>query len=380
MILWLRRLHLALALLAGIFLIMASISGALLVFAKEAQQALYPDQWRTSSTQKAVDIQKTVSDIQKLVIEKNFSIEKIQISDKPEWPWIITLSNQQQWNYDPETGKVIHAYPKSHDLYHRLLAFHRWLLIEDDAGTAKPWARHITSSAALVLIIEIVLGYLLWFNPGRPKRQSLKPPTKKTWRAQIRYLHLLFGVSSGAILVLIAFTGISFNWPAAPIYEAVTFSSLLPRSTPAPVRSSIPSSTQYSKKPNKLVLENAIKTLPDTQLRIIYFPRNNNDPTMLRMQHANQAAPFSYIWIAPDNGQVVGIHDASKKHRANQLWDFKYGFHTGVFGGITTRLLWLLLALMPGLFTISGVWLYSVRLRQQYSRQRKILMASLLSK
>jgi uncharacterized iron-regulated membrane protein len=359
---WLIRFHLALALLAGIFLLSASISGALLVFAKEAQQAFHPEQWQTSSSPKTVDVKKSVTDIQHLVMQHNFSIEKIQISDKPEWPWIITLSNNLQWNYDPNTREVIHSYPKNQDPYHRLLAFHRWLLLEDDTGTAKPWARHITSTAALILIIEILLGYFLWLRSGRP---SLKRPDKKTWRTQIRHLHLLFGVTSGAVIVLIAFTGISFNWPTAAIYEAVTFSKMQPRAIPDPVSSTATSSnTNYDKDTTlEFALSNGMNHLPHAQIRIIYFPKDNKTPMMLRMQHENQAAPFSYVWVELGSGQVVGLHDATQKHKANKLWDFKYGFHTGVFGGMNTRLLWLFLALMPGLFTISGLWLYFERRR-----------------
>ncbi|WP_287243310.1 PepSY-associated TM helix domain-containing protein, partial [Pseudoalteromonas sp.] len=44
-----------------------------------------------------------------------------------------------------------------------------------------------------------------------------------------------------------------------------------------------------------------------------------------------------------------------------QTWNFKYKFHIGDFAGPIVQLLWLLFALSPLFFTISGVYFWYKR-------------------
>lgn len=343
-----KQLHLVLALIAGLFILNASISGSLLVFGKELQQLLQPDRWTISSGSKPVDVVAVVKRISQATQEQGLKIEQIRIEEKSDRPWVITLSNAVQWNFNPYTEEVIHRYPKDQDFYHKILSWHRWLLMED--SSTKPWARHITSSAALVLIIEIVLGYLLWFNPKKTRRKH-QPPSKKNWRHRIRQLHTTVGVNSGIVLILVAFTGLSFHWSTAPLYEAATFSTLQARPKLKPV-------TKGGLNQLDVALQQAGNDLPHAALRRIHFPKHSGEPLLLRMQYPNESAPFSYVWVDGGSGQVLGMQDSAESNRANRLWNFKYAFHIGDFGGAFTKALWLLLALLPGLFTVSGLWLF----------------------
>ncbi|MFA0812172.1 PepSY-associated TM helix domain-containing protein [Microbulbifer epialgicus] len=343
-----KQLHIVLALISGLFILNASITGSLLVFGKELQQLLQPDLWTIAPDNKSVDIVAVVKGISQTAQEQGLKIEQISIEEKPDRPWVITVSNAVQWNFNPYTEKVIHRYPKGQDFYHKIMSWHRWLLMEDNA--TKSWARYITSSAALILIIEIVLGYMLWFN-SKKARRKYRRSGKNNWRLRIRQFHISVGVYTGIVLILVAFTGLSFHWPTAPLYEAATFSAMEPRPKLEPV-------TKGGLDQLDVALQQAGTHLPDAALRRIYFPKQEGESLLLRMQYPDESAPFSYLWIDGGSGHVLGVQDSSKLSRANRLWNFKYAFHIGDFGGGVTKALWLLFALLPGLFVVSGLWLF----------------------
>ncbi|NQY33905.1 MAG: PepSY domain-containing protein [Alteromonadaceae bacterium] len=55
------------------------------------------------------------------------------------------------------------------------------------------------------------------------------------------------------------------------------------------------------------------------------------------------------------------IFDASKANLVTRIWNFKYKFHIGEFFGTGVKFIWLLLALLPAGFAVSGLWLYYKR-------------------
>lgn len=218
-----KQLHLILALIGGLFILNASISGSLLVYGKELQQLLQPEQWTISPESKSVDVAAVIKRILQKANKQGLIVEQISIGEKLDRPWVITLSKSVQWNFNPYTEEVVHRYLKNEDFYHRIMSWHRWLLMEN--SSAKFWSRHITSSAALILIIEIMLGYFLWFSPKKSRRKH-QPSHKNSLHLCARQLHITVGAYSGIVLILIAFTGLSFHWSTAPLYEAVTFSTM----------------------------------------------------------------------------------------------------------------------------------------------------------
>ncbi|MEH6358346.1 MAG: PepSY-associated TM helix domain-containing protein [Pseudomonadales bacterium] len=360
---WFKQLHLALALLAGVFLISISVSGALLVFGKDIQQLLQPTYWEINPPSQAPNITQVLNIVNSQLNHENLHIHQLSISNRPNWPWVLTLSNREQWNINPATGEVLYRYQQGSDFYHWIMRWHRWLLIEDQ--TLKPWLRHAMSTVSLILIIEIIVGLIMWLTPlrGMLKRLKLKPG--RTWRARLHQYHLLAGIVFSLPLIAIAFTGMSFNWPTQKIFELATFSNMQAREN------------NLAGSPGDLAklaiaVDTAQQALPEAKIQRIYFPQKNEAPLLIRMQAPNEKAPFSYLWIDAGTGQLLTLYNSARAPSANQWWDFKYAFHTGIWFGKISQWLWLLMALLPALFTGSGLYLYYARWAQ---RQEKALSA-----
>ncbi len=77
------------------------------------------------------------------------------------------------------------------------------------------------------------------------------------------------------------------------------------------------------------------------------------------MQQENHA--FSWAWVEPVTGRLLASYNAAQASLSTRVWNFKYNFHTGEFLGLPIKILWLLLALLPSFFSISGLYLWRKR-------------------
>ncbi|MDU0355935.1 PepSY-associated TM helix domain-containing protein [Paraglaciecola aquimarina] len=85
------------------------------------------------------------------------------------------------------------------------------------------------------------------------------------------------------------------------------------------------------------------------------------EPMALRMQMPGESHAYSWVWINPYTAEVLQVYDASRASIATQVWNFKYKFHIGDFAGPIVQIFWLLLALTPLFFLLSGIYLWYCR-------------------
>ena len=105
--------------------------------------------------------------------------------------------------------QVLYEYDYYTTIYGFTMALHRWLLYED--GDKNRPLRNWVSVCALILIIEILLGFYIWVKPkNRMKRLAIKRKAK--FRVLMYQLHTVLGVYFLIPLILIAYTGMAFNW------------------------------------------------------------------------------------------------------------------------------------------------------------------------
>lgn len=350
---WFKRLHLSCALIAGLLLLSLATSASLLVFGKQLQQSLQPGYWQIKPLPENFDIHPAIADIRHKAALESRKIRQIRIASRPDWPWQVELADGEQWNYDPAEGRIIHHLRQGQDFYHWAMRWHRWLWM--DEGAAHHWLRHSISAASLLLIIGLLLGYLMWLEQKKPLKRLRVMPLKTHYGRFYQY-HLLAGVITGIPLVLIALTGISFNWSTQPLFEAATLSRI--EALQAPRKVAVGGLEQLDK-----ALDIAKDRLPNAAIRRIIFPANPHAPLQVRMQYPWEQAPFSHLWLDAGSGKVVAQHDSAQASRANRLWDFKYALHTGSWYGISSQLLWLLIAWCLLFMLVSGYYLYFKRLR-----------------
>lgn len=353
---WLRRIHLALALISGLLLINLSLSGALLVYAKEIQRLVNPQYWTVE--QSSIPSKRPVLTLteltNKVYLATGQKVTSIEIPENNDTAWQIRLENKNYLSIDQYSGKVLLEYGFYETFYGFVMAWHRWLLYSNEKGD-KPLQMWI-SIASLLLIFELLIGVYLWVKPkNRIKRLKIRWQAK--YKVLFQQLHNVIGVYCCLPLILIAFSGMAFYWQDATksIVEAVTLSQIETR----------PTNNFDITKQNKLQLDTAYQAahnaLEDGIVYRIYLPQTATEPLVLRIKMPEESHAYSWSWANPYTGEHLASYDATASSTATKVWHFKYKFHIGDFIAWPVKLLWLLLSLLPSFFVISGVYLYLKR-------------------
>ncbi len=347
------------ALLSAGLLISLSLSGALLLYAKEIQAWLSPQYWQVNSAdhllhQQPLPLSSLVNHIEQ---ETNTKIQFIQRNPDPNKVWQVRLSNKQYLNINPYTGDILLRHSFYDTFYGFIMAWHRWLLYSNDHGE-RPLQLWV-SIACLIFIIEVVIGVYLWLKPKhRLKRLRVRWHAKKS--ILFHQLHGSLGLLLAFPLILIAFSGISFYWPeiSQKIVEQVTFSQI---QQPIKIPTVTTSQGKWLNSSLDQAYYNAAQALPTGEVYRIYLPQEPTSALALRIQMPDESHAYSWSWANPYTGDVLQTFNASTTTLATQVWNFRYKFHIGEFIGWPIKMLWLLLSLLPCFFIISGIYLWRCR-------------------
>ncbi|WAJ71630.1 PepSY-associated TM helix domain-containing protein [Catenovulum adriaticum] len=343
-------MHLVIALFAGVILIGLSITGSLLIYAKDIQTYFQPEYWTVAPQTKPLPLDVL---LKKVTSQTGQTATLVTPETNPNKAWQVQLSNKMYISVNPYTGKKLHQYNYYQTFYGYLLGFHRWLLYQNDAGGYP--LRNIVSLASVCLMLELLLGFYLWVKPKkRLKRLKVNPKAKR--KILFYQLHTVVGVYVFIPLFLVAFSGMAFHWNtiAQGTVEAVTFAKVEPRPEAPTIN------PQSQVKINE-ALSNARLALPEASLYRIYLPKAETEPMALRMQMPGETHAYSWVWVDPFTAGVLQVYDGSKANFATQVWNFRYKFHIGDFAGGLVQALWLILALTPLFFVVSGVYLFCLR-------------------
>ena len=355
-----RKLHLYLAVISALFILNISLTGTLLVFAKELQQYFQPQYWLVTPQTQMLDVDTLIQRVEKNSQQK---IKQLRLAPLADQAWQVHLTNGYRLSINPYSAEILYQYYPTQSFYGFVLAWHRWLLWQTPSGE-KP-LQVIVASVSLLLILECLLGFLIWLRPKKPLQRLKIRFTAKT-KVLVYQLHSVLGVSALIPLILIAFTGLAFFWqnPSKIVLETLLQSKI------ASV-SKLKMSEQYSLAlPKQQNLNQAIKqgekVFPQGKLYQINLPFKQQ-PLKLRYKMPSEYHPFSWLFLDRNN-QILQRYDASQQNLATRVWYFKYNFHIGDFAGVASKVLWLLFALLPCFFVLSGCWLFFARRKKPCKR------------
>ncbi|MEL0646008.1 PepSY-associated TM helix domain-containing protein [Pseudoalteromonas agarivorans] len=350
--LWLRRIHLGLALISGLFLLIVSLTGAVMIYAKDIQHLIEPTKWQVKPQKNLMPYDALIQSVEAQTKQKTTFFMPELASDIA---WQFRLANKHYASVNPYSGDVINVYESTDTIYGFAQGLHRWLLFENSKGekTFRNWM----SVCALLLLINVLLGFYLWVKPkNRIKRLAIKPKAK--FRVLMYQLHTVLGVYFFIPLMLIAFTGMAFNWKTQTqsVLEFVTMNKVEQRPKAPKITVSAHTTLNYNQ-----AIKNAVDVFPNGEVYRIYLPKKDDETLALRMKNPGESHAYSWVWTNPFTGKVLNSFDASKTNFTTQAWNFKYKFHIGAFAGPIVQFLWLLIALALAFFIISGFYFWAKR-------------------
>jgi uncharacterized iron-regulated membrane protein len=365
-----RLLHLWFGLSLGLLLALLCLSGAALVYYIEIDAAMNPAA-AAESAGPAPDWASPVWD------EAVATARRMYPDPQGEWSFEVTgeagaiparfypsqehrghhAERTMVW-FSADATQVVRSEPWGAYLMSWIYELHMHLLAAETGRLVVGWG-------GLGTLLLLVTGLIAWWPRGS-WRKALSFKRNAVSLRRLRDLHKHGGLWSVALLILLVVTGVFL---ALPEVKERAFAATTGPLDPVPqVQSTQSAGIQI---PLSRALAAAHAALPDAQLAFIDVPGAGAAPFRLRVQvpgDPHRRFPGSFVFVDQYSGQVLAVHDLRKGATSTRITTWIRAIHDGSIAGTGTRVLALVLGLIPtGLF-ITGIlyWLQRRSRRQHF--------------
>ena len=362
-------LHLCSGVLAGIFIFIMCVTGALLAFEPNIMDWAESDQkYVKPPTENAPKI--PVKQLVEKVVETNTETKpsSVVIENDPNAAVIVSLGREGKFYVNPYTGEITGSGAEGwHDFFGFFENLHRWLALSGDGRTV---GKSLNDAANLLFLFLAISGLYIWF----PRNLSWRSFKAVLWfrrglRGKARNFnwHNTIGFWTSLVLIILTLTGaiISYQWAGNLLYTLT--GNEVPQQQPRP--------------PNQT--EKAEFILPENLDEMFARAENHTNwkTLSLRLPVTNDSAVFtidegiywnrfgrSTLTIDAKTLEVSKWETYGEQNAARQLRSWARFTHTGETFGFVGQFI-ALLACIGGAFLVwTGISLALRRLNKWRSK------------
>jgi uncharacterized iron-regulated membrane protein len=368
-----RLLHLWLGLSLGLLLALLSLTGAALVFYIEIDNALHPAPTARHAS---------VADWASPVWDSVLATARREFPDAGDWSFEANgmegaiparfypsqghhdhhAEREMVW-FSADGNKVVRSQPWGGYLMSWIYELHMHLLAGETGSLLVGWG-------GLASLLVLLSGLLTWWPKGT-WRNALSFKRSAVPIRRLRDLHKHGGLWSLPLLLLLVFTGALL---ALPDVKQQLFTIALVAPDPIPEPRSTPTNTA------PVALSQALRAAhaaaPKAQLAFIDVPGDPTAPLRMRVQmptDPHRRFPGSFIFVDQYSGEVLAVHDTSRSNASTRIAAWIRPIHDGSIGGLGTRLLAVVLGLLPTALLITGFLYWRKRRARRQSHAHPAL-------
>ena len=349
------RLHLWLSVPVGIFITVICLSGAALVFEQEIKQWLNRDIYVSNrhEGQKRL-LPSEIATAVKSQVPDSLRISGLMVPGKEGLSYAVTFENMHRKSLyvNPYTGEV-KGLERNYVFFTTMRQLHRWLMDVPPQKGEKTTGKMIVGISTLVMVLILVTGLVVWIPKNiRMLRQRLLVKTGKS-RYRFWYdTHVSLGFYSTIFLLVMALTGLtwSFGWYRTAFYSA--FGVEQQRQRPSARNSEQGKRKEY----DFAVWDKAISEIGRryTDYESVSLSASSAritlDGTGLRKQ---DIAKFNRT-----DGRIEQITVYAEQPRSSKMKSWIYAFHTGSWGGVTTKILYFIASIIGASLPLTGYYFW----------------------
>jgi uncharacterized iron-regulated membrane protein len=275
-------------------------------------------------------------------------IGSFERNDAPYFAKVVSATDAAGKDFtiyvDPGTNRVTgHEYGRSFQDFMR--ALHYYLF----APGSIPM--YVVTSLGFVLILSLVTGLIAYKKFWRGFFRM--PRWHRDTRTWIGDLHRLAGLWS---LWFVAVIGLTSVWYFAE-HAGVDWESPAPAALHRPTESGITGAELG------LWTRVARDQMPGLAITAVYLPYEEGDPVIIQGQWQAWLVRerTNAVFIDPASGSVVGKRIAHDMGLGERIVHTADPLHFGTFGGLATKLIWVLFGLLLTGMAASGAFIYAKR-------------------
>ena len=343
-----------------IWLVMATLSGTLLLWKDEYYGWRYPDlpkQPYVPSVSAAV--------IDRIVSSTDAEIDTVRMPTASFPAYTIYFADGSEAIFHPDTATQIAEWGFLETIPAFLFELHAHLLF-GEAG------KKFVGVFGCLLFVTLNLGLVLWSRRRGVYGVRYFFPKNGSRPILVR-AHAAQGISLSVLFLFLAFTGVTMAF-SAPVYAGLnaifgSVGALRPT-----VRQLDSSATQINW---QAISSSIADVFPDGAPREFNLPKSDSDPMVVRLRNAGELHPNgrSYLVLNPDSGKVLERIDATETGMGPAIGNMLYPIHSGKTGWWGHRVALSALALSLIFIASSGSYLVLSRMRAnavlRRSRQRQ---------
>jgi uncharacterized iron-regulated membrane protein len=357
------KLHLYISLWLGAFLVLAGLTGSVLVYGTEIDRWLNADMMRVEIGSKTLPFADLIVRANQVSPFKSPPAH-LELPKQPEDALIVRYQvplpaaeqhahkGKPHMNHhfyevmvNPYSGQILGQRDRDDALMTIILHLHYQLL----AGDTGKLVMGITAFLTLVLTLS---GIYLWW----PKLSKLKQAfTIKPNSSFIRFnfdLHKTSGIYTAIVLFAVALSGFYFNMPYL-FKPAVNFFAPL-TDMPRNVKST--AAVTDGVKP-ETILATAQARFPDAQVQRLFLPADAKDSYRVSMRQPTESRHkgATMLWLDQYNGKILIVRDPNKLNAGDAFINLQLPLHNGEILGTPGRILVIIVGFAPLLLMITGL-------------------------
>ena len=325
------------------------------------------------------------------------SVTGVSISSDPGRAYQVSLSKPRRASLyvDQYTGEVKGKSERS-GFFMFMFRMHRWLLDSMNPGNEGIfWGKMIVGVSTLLLVFVLISGIVIWWPRTRKAlKNSLKITATKGWRRFWYDLHVAGGMYALIFLLAMALTGLTWSFP----WYRTAFYKVFGVEVQQRAAQGHEQKSDAQKRDTKLVAHREKKregnevqkgersgrpennhsdmysvTSPFVYWQEIYDKLRRQNPEYKQIsissgtasvsfnRFGNQRASDRYSFNT-DNGEFTETSLYQHQDKSGKIRGWIYSVHVGNWGGMFTRILTFIAALLGTALPLTGYYLWIKRL------------------
>ena len=392
-----RKIHLWLSVPFGLIITLVCFSGAILVFENEVNEWFRHDLYYVETVKESpLPMDKLLEKVA-TTLPDSVAVTGVSISSDPGRAYQVSLSKPRRASLyvDQYTGEVKGKSERS-GFFMFMFRMHRWLLDSMNPGNEGIfWGKMIVGVSTLLLVFVLISGIVIWWPRTRKAlKNSLKITATKGWRRFWYDLHVAGGMYALIFLLAMALTGLtwSFPWYRTAFYKVFGVevqqraaqgheqkSDAQKRNTKLAAHrekkreGNEVRKGERSRRPENNHSDMYSVTSPFVYWQEIYDKLRRQNPEYKQIsissgtasvsfnRFGNQRASDRYSFNT-DNGEFTETSLYQHQDKSGKIRGWIYSVHVGNWGGMFTRILTFIAALLGAALPLTGYYLWIKRL------------------
>lgn len=368
-----RNIHLWLSVPFGILITLICFSGAALVFEKEVMELCHRELYFVKKVEAAPLPMEQLMTKVAATLPDSVSVTGVNISSDPERAYQVTLSKPRRASMyvDQYTGEITGKYERA-PFFNFMFRMHRWLLdsMKQDAGIF--WGKMIVGTSTLMFVFVLISGVVVWWPRTRKAlKNSLKIVANKGWRRFWYDLHVAGGMYALVFLLAMALTGLtwSFQWYRTGFYKTFGVEVQPSMGHGNAAANATAKGGKRDGKPEGREGRGAHRYSPYTNWQQVYEQLAEANPDYKQIsvsdgsasvavpRFGNQRGTDRYKFN-PRNGEITETTLYKDLDNSGKIRGWIYSVHVGSWGGMLTRILTFIAALIGASLPLTGYYLW----------------------